>query len=346
VPVAFLVFDPIVRIHVGPLAISPHGIGIAVGFLAGARLMLPATRRRGITDDQVYALLVRAAVGAVVGARLAYVVNHLGSFDSPLEWLAVWEGGISLLGGIAGAILAALPRLRKEGLSFWKVMDAAVPGLALGIAIGRVGDVIVGDHLGKPTDFLLGYVCPGVETASPCVAPVGEAVHQPALYDVVSASVLLGVLLLLRRRPRYDGFLTLVFFTWYGAGRFVGDFFRLDVTRGLGLSASQWVALATVLLCLYALVFMRRTPWVSGRLPAPEAPTPEPMRSDRRPAELGELALQRQEEAPPGPGHEQDADGDQQHPARPLDGPPVAAEPLERAPGPGEAQGQGDERQS
>jgi len=253
-------YDAIVRIHLGPLSISPHGIGIAVGFLAGLSLIRPAARARGISDDQLYALAMRAAVGAIVGARVAFVVNHLGSFDSPLEWFAIWKGGISLLGGITGAILAGLPKLRSDGLPFWSTMDAIVPGMALGIALGRFGDLIVGDHLGKRTDFFLGYVCRGTETASPCNAPIGQAVHQPALYDIFTATTLLVVLLWLRRTPRYAGFLTLVFGAWYGAGRIVEDFFRVDVTHGTGLTGSQWTALVVVLICLYRLVILRHPP--------------------------------------------------------------------------------------
>ena len=57
---AAISYHPIVRIHLGPLSISPHGIGIAVGFLIGARLMVPAAERRGITAEQVYAHVKRA----------------------------------------------------------------------------------------------------------------------------------------------------------------------------------------------------------------------------------------------------------------------------------------------
>jgi len=129
--------------------------------------------------------------------------------------------------------------------------------------VGRIGDLIVADHLGKRTDFFLGYVCPGTETASSCGAPVGQAVHQPALYDLVSAALLLGVLLWLRRRPRYAGFLSLVAGAWYGTGRIVEDFFRVDVTHGTGLTGSQWAALAVLLVCLWSLVVLRRPPWAT-----------------------------------------------------------------------------------
>lgn len=256
----YLSYDPIVTVDIGPLSISPHGVGIAVGFLAGAYLMRPRARRIGIPDTVLWALLTRAAIGAVVGARLAYVVNHLGNYDNPLEWFAIWEGGISLLGGILGGIAAALPKARTERLDLWATLDAAAPGLALGILVGRVGDLIVADHLGKPTDFALGYRCPDTDTASPCVAAVGDAVHQPALYDLVSVSALLVVLLVLRRRRRYDGFLILVFSAWYGTGRFIEDFFRIDVTHGTGLTGSQWTSVLAVTLAGFTLAFRRRTP--------------------------------------------------------------------------------------
>ena len=255
---ASITYDPIVKVHLGPLSISPHGVGIAVGFLAGARLLLPETRRRGVPDEQVYTVLTRAAIGAAVGARAAYVVNHLHEYSNPFEWFAVWHGGISLLGGIFGAVLLAYPLMRRFGMRFLPTMDAAAPGLAIGILIGRVGDLIVGDHLGKPTDFALGFKCTGAATASPCVAAIGHAVHQPALYDFVSVSLLLPVLLLVRRRPRPEGFLIVLFAAWYSVGRIIEDFFRIDVTHGTGLTGSQWTSVATVIVCIGFLVRITR----------------------------------------------------------------------------------------
>lgn len=259
---AFISYSPVVKLHLGPLAISPHGVGIAAGFLAGARLMTPDAQKRGITTEQIYAMLMRGALGAVIGARLAYVANHLGEFSNPLEWFAVWRGGISLLGGILGGILFAFPLMRRWHLPFWATMDAAAPGLALGIVIGRIGDLIVGDHLGKPTTFFLGYRCTGAASASPCVAAHGQAVHMPALYDLVSVSLLLVVLLILRRRERSAGFLILFFAAWYSVGRIIEDFFRIDVTHGTGLTGSQWTSVATVLICVALLTRLVR----GGRL--------------------------------------------------------------------------------
>ena len=253
----YLSYHPVVRVHLGPLSISPHGVGIAVGFLLGARLMTPAAEKRGISPELAYSLVTRAAIGAVVGARVAYVVNHLGEYRSIGDVFAVWKGGISLLGGIFGAILLGIPKMRSERLSFWKVMDAAAPGMALGITVGRIGDLIVADHLGKVTTFFLGYRCPDVMTASPCVP--GTVVHQTALYDLLLTLPLLLLLLWLRRRPHYDGFLILMFAAWYPVVRILEDFLRTDV-RHFGLTGSQITSIVTLVASLSVLLWRRRTP--------------------------------------------------------------------------------------
>ena len=264
-------FDPIEYIELGPIRVSPHGIGTAVGFLAGARLLLPRTRAAGIDDEVVQGMLWRALVGALIGARLAYALNHLGDYvDDPLSVLAVWEGGISLFGGIAGGVLGAFPLMRRHHLGFWRLMDLAAPGLALGIVIGRIGDIVVGDHLGRPTDVPWGFRCTGADSASPCEAPLGSGVHVPPLYDLVSVSLLLGTLLILRRRRRWEGFHIVFFAAWYGAGRFGGDFFRIDDEVLVGLSGSQLTALTLTTAATSWLVFGGRTPpWD----PAPQEAT-------------------------------------------------------------------------
>jgi prolipoprotein diacylglyceryl transferase len=257
-------FDPIEFLHLGPLRISPHGIATAVGFVLGARLLLQTTRARGVDDDTVMSMLTRAAIGALIGARGAYALNHLSSYSNPLDVLRIWQGGLSLFGGIAGGVLAAVPVMRRASLKFWPLMDAAAPGLALGIFIGRIGDLIVGDHLGKPTDFALGFRCTGAHSASPCDAPIGTGVHMPALYDLVSVGLLLLVLLRLRRRPfRFDGALILLAAGWYGTGRFIEDFFRIDDVVALGLSGSQLTA-AALAIGSYVCLVTGRVPGSSG----------------------------------------------------------------------------------
>ncbi len=275
VVLAAISYEPLVRIGIGPLSISPHGIGTALGFAAGAWLMLPGMRRRGVDDELFGVIATRSIIGGIVGARFFYVLNNLSSYDSVVEVLKVWEGGISLLGGLFGAILLSYPAVRGKGLRFFQVMDAAVPGVALGIAIGRIGDLVIADHLGAPTELPFGFRCPdivdvGRTVGSPC--PPGEVVHLTALYDLVAVSVVLAIVLVYRRNRRVEGAITLVAAMAYGTGRFAFDFLREDARR-VGLTGSQWVALG-VLGVAVALFLRRRR--ATGLPETPEGPTPRP----------------------------------------------------------------------
>jgi phosphatidylglycerol---prolipoprotein diacylglyceryl transferase len=291
------------RIRLGPLAISPHGIGIAVGYLLGSIFMLREGRKRGLSEDHMGTILLWALLGAIFGARFFYVVAHFGDFDSLAEMLAIWQGGISLIGGIFGAIAFAYPFMRRFGYRFLQVMDAAAIGLAFGIIFGRIGDLLIGDHLGKPTDFILGWAYrggnlpgPWQEVAGQWMATLegtcqtfsrtgaalfaggcppqgpalveGAGVHQTALYDFFIAIGLFLFLRWLNRRPRREGVLIMTFAIVYGAGRVATDFLRVD-KHFFGLTGSQWGAILAMALSVLALIWFARRP-----LPA-EGPSDE-----------------------------------------------------------------------
>jgi phosphatidylglycerol:prolipoprotein diacylglycerol transferase len=275
------------RIHIGSsFAISPHGLGIAVGFLLGAWWLSREGPRRGVAIDHINSMVFWALVGAIVGARLFYVIAHYSEFNSIGDMLAVYRGGISLLGGIAGAILVNIPIMRRHGYRFFQVMDAAVIGLAFGIAVGRIGDLIIGDHLGKPTSWALAFQYQGGNLAPPygcsagrCAEDLlngaqqivvthngatmfgasgqvlahGVGVHQTALYDLISTLILFLVLYGLNLSPRKAGVLTLLFGAWYGSVRVVTDFLRVD-KRFFGLTGSQWTGLTVATICIVTLI--------------------------------------------------------------------------------------------
>ena len=264
-----LAWEIIPRFQLGPLAISPHGLGIALGYLLGAQLMVRRAKRLGGPDEgEIWNALFYALIGAIVGARAGYVLGHFSEVTKSgadiLGIFKVWEGGISLLGGIVGAVVFALPYMRKKSMGFWRMADLAAPGLALGIVIGRIGDVMIGDHLGKPTGFLLGWRCLGTPEGAPRSAQeyfsavqLGDPpslgcfdvmLHQTAIYDFFSTLLLLGTLLYVGRRMRNNGLLAIVFVLWYGAARLVTDFLRVD-RRYLGLTGSQITALSAVVVC-------------------------------------------------------------------------------------------------
>jgi phosphatidylglycerol:prolipoprotein diacylglycerol transferase len=304
------------RIRIGPLAISPHGIGIALGYLAGSWWMLREGKKRGLSEDHIGTILLWALIGAIFGARFFYVVGHFSEFESFTEMLAIWRGGISLVGGITGAVIFAYPLMRRYGYRFLQVMDSAALGLAFGIIIGRIGDMVIGDHLGKPTDFFLSFAYRGGALPGPWVQTPGTSewtaqlqggltetlsregatltnraaevlargagVHQTALYDFFISIGLFLFLWWLGRRPRREGVLIMAFAIWYGIGRVITDFLRVDKTY-LGLTGSQLASIAAILISLILLARFARRP-----LPPREEGEGEPAAVPARAAEEGE----------------------------------------------------------
>ena len=273
-PPAELTWPPVQRV----LVLSPHGIGSAAGFLLGAVLLLRAVRRRGDLDEQVVVrALTWAAVGAIVGARLDYVVSHPGAFESVWEAVKLWEGGIAMFGGFIGGVLAALPILLRGKVHLPRFLDAAAPGFAVGIVIGRIGDLVIWDHLGDPSNNPValrikeGYdLAPGFGPSPARALPAGQtceaaakvqqffagcSYHQPALYDLLAALALLGVLLLVRRRGRARaGVSILIWGAWYGTQRVVIDFTRSIDEKFNGLSGTQWLAIVLASFSIVTLV--------------------------------------------------------------------------------------------
>jgi prolipoprotein diacylglyceryl transferase len=267
-------------------AISPHGLGIALGFMIGGWLLGRIGPKHGVSAEHISTMLFWALIGAIVGARVAYVVAHLSEFSSPLEWLQVWKGGISLLGGIAGAIIINIRRMKKYGYRFLQVMDPSMVALAMGIGIGRIGDLIIGDHLGKPTSWFLAWTYHGGNLAPPfvcvkglcqaqlqgghveliqrsgaklldvngAVLATGVGVHQTALYDMILAWILFAILWNLNKKPRREGVLALTFGAYYGCCRLLEDSLRIDKRFG-PFTGSQWSALTVALISAGILIW-------------------------------------------------------------------------------------------
>jgi phosphatidylglycerol:prolipoprotein diacylglycerol transferase len=285
-------------------AISPHGLFIAIGFLIGAMLLTRLASSRGISEEHIQTIILWCLIGSIIGARLFYVIAHFSDFNNVGEMLAIWRGGISLLGGIAGAVLVNVPRLRRYHYRFFQVADPAAVALSLGITIGRIGDLIIGDHLGKPTSWLLAWTYKGGTLAPPfacsegtCSAQLqdgsvetitragaklvqggltgtgstttlaqGVGVHQTALYDMLLVGVLFLILWTMNKRRRREGVLTLTFGLYYGCCRLLEDSLRIDKRFG-PFTGSQWTALTVAIISASILIWWAFHPKVDDGSP-------------------------------------------------------------------------------
>ena len=255
---AYISWPVVTRFHLGPLMIRPHGFLIAAGFFAGGFLMRRSTRVAGIPDDQLWRVLEWGLVGGLIGMRVAWDLGHLDEMRSFVDLIAVWNGGMSLLGGLIGAVVLGGIAVRRARLPLLPMLDMAAPGLALGIAIGRFSDLIIGGHLGKPTSLPWGFRYVGGMHPLDAVPAAGTVVHPVALYDMLLTTALLIVLLRFARTPRAVGSSIALFTLWYAGSRVFTDFLRTDPRRLLGLTGSQLTALVLVALVLVALAVRKR----------------------------------------------------------------------------------------
>lgn len=228
-----------------PFGLHTFGLFVALGVLAGilvARRLLGDRELAGAFER----MAVRSVVWGLVGARLTWVVTHLESISSPLDVIAVWNGGLQFSGGFVVAVVAAMPTLRRQSrLARWQMLDAGAIGLAVGLMIGRIGCVSVGEHLGGPTDFLLGTRYLGGETIEGPLT-VGVTYHNTAVYELLHLAVLAALAFWLLRRGVLrlgDGRAAGLFLGWYGVARFTTDTVRTFDERLLGLTGAQWSAL-------------------------------------------------------------------------------------------------------
>lgn len=241
--------------------VFPHGVLILVGALLGGLLSRRYARREGLPDDLYWAVFEWIAIGGLIGQRLFWVLGNWSQLSSPLEALMIWHGGMTLFGGIAGAVVAGRWRARRSGVPVLAMSDVAAPGFALALLIGRISDLIVGDHLGKPTSLPWGFKYLGDDPAG--MAPrVGSIVHPVALYDAINVGILLVVLVLFLRKPRAPGSAAALFVLWYGSSRILTDLLRTDPVRAFGLTGTQLASIAAVTVTTVWLVLREQRGWV------------------------------------------------------------------------------------
>ena len=261
-------FDP--NIHLGPLAVSWHGIFTAVGIFFGVALPVRLIRGR-VSEDDAYAIATWGVVGGIIGARLLHVLDRLDFYlREPLQILAIWSGGIAVWGAVIGGAIAGYADALRRKVAIGNTADAAVAGLGLGLAIGRIGDIINGEHHATDcvTGICVGYTHPDTLGQA---GPVHLAIGYEMVYVLVTVALALWLYTRRERSPLGSGLRRslppgTIFWSWaflYGFGRFAISFLRIaDPTSILGLRQDQLVGLATMFVAAPFLVYLlaRRRP--------------------------------------------------------------------------------------
>jgi len=258
--------DP-VALAIGPLKIHWYGLMYLVG-IGGAWLL--ASRRLNRFDptwtkEKLSDLVFWLSMGVIVGGRLGYVLFYdLSAYiANPTLIFEVWKGGMSFHGGFIGVMLAALWFGKRNGKSFFQLMDFVAPMVPIGLGAGRIGNFINAELWGKATDVPWAMVFP------PFSDPAQLPRHPSQLYQFLMEGVLLFVMLwLYGRRPRRLGEVSALFLVGYGSFRFIAEFFREpDAYLGLlqlGFSMGQWLSLPMIIGGVVLWLWAQRNPLPSA----------------------------------------------------------------------------------
>ncbi|MDP6562122.1 MAG: prolipoprotein diacylglyceryl transferase, partial [Candidatus Peribacteraceae bacterium] len=154
----------------------------------------------------------------------AYFLSH------PAHVIAVWRGGMSSHGGFIGVVITLWFALRNKEVSKLALADTVVVPIALGLALGRLGNFINYELYGYVTDLQWAIAIPGVEGLR----------HPTQIYAVLKDLIIAGVCFWHLRRYVKPGMTTAVFLMLYAVLRFTVEIYRVqDHTGLLGLTRGQ-----------------------------------------------------------------------------------------------------------
>jgi phosphatidylglycerol:prolipoprotein diacylglycerol transferase len=224
--------------------IAWHSLFAFVALLVGSFISIRLARYL-VKDQRVYAFSIAVIVGGLIAARIAHVIDNWPTYQGDvLKMVSFAGGGIGTMGAPLGSTIAGYLACRALRLPLGFMFDITVVGIALGEAIGRIGDIVNGEHHGIACTPPFG-IC--ATYTSPSTLGQATPVHFIGLYDCL---LMLGVFAVLwtywhrvRGHPP-EGRVWALYLVLFGLGRFVESFVRQDPVVALGLQEAHFLGLA------------------------------------------------------------------------------------------------------
>ncbi len=273
-------------INAGGFLLSWHGVFTFVAVAAAVFLVARWGTREGMVADVLYSASMWAIIGGIIGARALHVIDFWGELyqDDFIKVFRVWEGGIAIFGAISGGFVGGslylLIRNSAWFLALWRpfsfvfgepnkadlprighLADVTAPALLVAMAIGRIGDIINGEHWAKVSDLPWAVIYTHPDSPGAGRPPTHPAVAYELLFDLA----LLAALWPLRKRLRPHGMFFALYAATYSIGRFFISFLREEYnTYFWGLNEAQIVALIVIIITVPLLVWKAQIVRPSG----------------------------------------------------------------------------------
>ena len=267
------------RLTLESLPIYSYGAMLCASVVVGWFLTLRLGARDGLPRELLANCYFVTAIAALIGARILYVLTNWHEFHDLWDVLAVRRGGLVAYGGFLGGFVGSCWYLHRRGVALLPWADVAVPSLASGLLLTRIGCYLFGCDFGKPlpsaaprwlkqlgtfprwpSDVLDGAGSPawlqhvdqrGLSVSSQFSLPV----HPTELYEALVGAVLLLLLWRLGKRRRFSGESFFAFTFGYGYLRFWLELWRDDNERGSFGPALPEQLLLPALLLIFAAAF-------------------------------------------------------------------------------------------
>lgn len=222
--------------RLGPLTLYSYGLALAAAFVAAWLWVRHECKKRSIPVEAATDLVLGAAIGGIIGARLFFVAAHFQYFAGhPAEIVRLQQGGLVFYGGLAGGAAGVLLAARLRQLAIAQTADMAAPAIALGSAIGRIGCLLNGCCYGRESGGLLGITFP---------LPLGGPRYPTQIMDGLYNLLIFALLVWVGRRRREPGFVFWLYGAVYSTFRFGIEFLRDNAVTVGGLSGAQLISLA------------------------------------------------------------------------------------------------------
>lgn len=237
----------------GSFTLSWHGLFSFFAVAAAIWIVGRAAIKGKLDQDLVYNTAIFGIVGGIIGARLVHVADNWDIYGSdPGRIIAIWNGGIGLWGGILGGWIAGALYAYFAKAPVGKFMDIAAPAMFVGQTIGRIGDIINGEHWSRALDAGWGWyfthpASPARSGAERFFGDPERAVHPTVVYEMIWNMI--GLLLITRLKGKLQpaGAIWMVYLTWYSVGRFAIQYLRLDDVKFWGLQEAHIIAVMVLL---------------------------------------------------------------------------------------------------
>jgi len=243
--------NPII-FSIGSLEVRWYGLMYVLSFIVVYFYARAAVKHKKlpITYKDLDDLMIWLVAALIIGARLFEVVFYNPSYylSNPSEIIAIWHGGLSFHGGLAGVLIAGYAFSKRKKISFLQMCDVFVVPLALAQVFGRIGNFINGELYGRVTSLPWGVKFPSAEGFR----------HPSQLYEAAYDLVIFGFLFFQRNLKRKPGYLLGWFLVLYSIFRFFTEFVRAPEIMIGPLTMGQCLNIPMFILGVYLLYRIKK----------------------------------------------------------------------------------------